>query len=328
MLSMMQSVKKSELHLHLGGSYPMSYLETIADAADITKLKSFLDLMELKSAATDYHACFSAFTIVNKIINSYKKVEDGAEALCKWLVEDNVSYVEIRTSIKDFGTGYEHYLQAVLRGVERGCQDTYLKAALILSLKRSCTQEVAQETLRLIKMYSRNGTSSEFGTVKVVGLDISDNSTVGDSCHVFDILPALKEMDIPVTLHIGECEEESASQQMEELERYQPKRIGHGVHLCEAARRWVLERRIPIEMCLSSSVLAQMTAEVHHHPSIDLLRDGYPVAICTDDPLIFRTSVSAECALALECLGYTDPNSREGLKKITEIQIAMEQYRF
>ena len=74
----MQEVPKVELHLHLGGSYPITYLESIAEGEDCAKLKGFLDLMELKSDATDYHACFQAFGLVNKIINSYQKVQDGA----------------------------------------------------------------------------------------------------------------------------------------------------------------------------------------------------------------------------------------------------------
>jgi adenosine deaminase len=325
-MEVLSKVKKSELHLHLGGSYPISYLESIADSSTFEQLKNFLDLMELKSKATDYHACFGAFAIVNKIIDSYIKVENGTEALCKWLVEDGVSYVEIRTSAKDFGTGWEDYVRAVLKGVERGCRGTDLSAAVLLSLRRSCSREVAQETLRLIKMFSASGSCEDFA-VKVVGLDISDNSTIGDSCHVYDILPELKEMGIPVTLHIGECKEETDEQQMSELERYQPRRIGHGVHLCDAARKWVLDRRIPIEMCLSSSVLAQMTTEIHHHPSIKLLKEGYPVAICTDDPLIFQTSLSAECALALEALGF-QPHTDEYVQKLEEIQLATAQYRF
>ena len=321
----MQSVGKIELHIHLGGSYPISYLESIADESDINKLKSFLDLMELKSEATDYHACFGAFAIVNKIIDSYKKVEDGAEALCEWLIADGVTYVEIRSSIKNFGTGYEDYVKAILRGVERGSRGTTLSAAVLLSLKRSCTKDVAQETLRLIKSYSKHGSCQEFD-IKVVGLDISDNSTVGDSSNVYGILPDLNDMDIPVTLHIGECSDESEAQQLTELETYRPKRIGHGVHLCDAARQWVLDR-IPIEMCLSSSVLAQMTSAVHEHPSLALLKEGYPVAICTDDPLIFRTSLSKECNMAMEELGY-QPGTSQYLQKITDIQMAIESYKF
>mmetsp|Transcript_5099 Transcript_5099/g.8347 ORF Transcript_5099/g.8347 Transcript_5099/m.8347 type:complete len:135 (-) Transcript_5099:33-437(-) len=115
----------------------------------------------------------------------------------------------------------------------------------------------------------------------------------------------VKALQIPVALHLGECKDETEDQQMKELTLIQPDRIGHGVFLCEKAKEYIYSRKLPIEMCLSSAVWAHMVDKAEEHPALALLKDGYPVIVCTDDPLIFRTSHSKESALAMSVLGYS-----------------------
>ena len=64
-------------------------------------------------------------------------------------------------------------------------------------------------------------------------------------------------------------------------------------------------------MCISSSVKARMITEAKLHPALDLLKSGYPVAVCTDDPLIFRTNHTQENKLVQELLGFSDSEMRE-----------------
>ena len=115
----------------------------------------------------------------------------------------------------------------------------------------------------------------------------------------------VKSLQIPVALHLGECKDETEDQQMNELIRIQPDRIGHGVFLCEKAKEYIYSRKLPIEMCLSSAIWAHMVDKAEEHPALTLLKDGYPVIVCTDDPLIFRTSHSQESELAMSVLGYS-----------------------
>ncbi|MES2200103.1 MAG: hypothetical protein V4489_08060 [Chlamydiota bacterium] len=98
---------KSELHLHIGGSWPLSYLEEIAEP-DL-----FFDLCEMlkkiQNYEASYHEAFRAFTLVEKIVNSDEKVETGVVALCKELTEENIVYAEFRTGLKDLGSGVKNH---------------------------------------------------------------------------------------------------------------------------------------------------------------------------------------------------------------------------
>lgn len=304
----------------------MLYLESISEnKEDIIKLKELLNMMALKTNETNYHVCFESFNIVNKIVNTYEKVQNGATALCKSLIDDGVKYVEIRTSIKDFGLGYEEYIKSVLIGLQNGSKNTNLKICLILSLRRNCSIELANETLRLILLYNKNNIYN----INIVGLDISDNAMLGDGNNIYKIVNILHENNIPITLHLGECIEETATQQLNELIIYKPKRIGHGVFLCDAAKEYIFKNKLPIEMCITSAVIAHMINNYNEHPALELLKNNYPVCICTDDPLIFQTNLTNECNIIMNLLGYNNNNNEEEYNKIiNELQHNAYKYSF
>ena len=289
----------------------MSFLESIGTQEEITDLKSFLQDIELKSN-TDYHSCFNVFALSAKIVNSNERIQAGTVALCQTMDAQGVTYAEIRTSLKDFGSGLEDYLLAVMSGVREGCRGTTLVVKIIVSLKRSSSVDIANETIRLLLKYRSEG---------VVGLDISDNALVGDGSGIKGVLDEIHRHKIPVTLHLGECSEETNEQQIAELESLEPSRIGHGVFLCDKAKEWIYQRRIPIEMCLSSALMAHMVESMGDHPALDLLRTGYPVAICTDDPLVFGTDHIKENKIAMQLLNYT-------VDQIAEVHRRSLEYKF
>lgn len=129
----MRPLNKAEQHIHLGGAWPLSYLKGIATAEEFTALTALLDQIH---DSVDYHAVFRVFGLTSKIMNSDERIENGVVALCEELIRDNVTYVELRTGLKNLGSGFEGYLQAVLRGMQKGVANTSLKAGLILSLRR------------------------------------------------------------------------------------------------------------------------------------------------------------------------------------------------
>lgn len=221
----MLDLEKNELHLHIGGAWPLSFLQEISQPEQFTDLCQMIDRIE--AGGVNYHDCFAAFGLISKIVRSDEHVENGVAALCKELWQDHVVYAELRTGLKDLGSGIEGHLCAVLRGMQRGTEGTSLKASLILSLRRDTSSAVAEQTVELAFKYRDQG---------VVGIDVSGDSTQGDGSQIFPALVRAKENHLPITLHIGETNEESAEQQMLELTTLEPQRIGHGVHLCEEAQ--------------------------------------------------------------------------------------------
>lgn len=285
LMEKIRQLPKAELHLHLGGSYPIKYLQSIATPEQYTALQSGLDLV---AGGIEYQKAFSVFGLVSQIVNSEQKVEDGTFALCKELQADSVTYVEIRTGLKNLGTGFEGYLDAALRGIQRAHTDGF-QAYILLSVQRNSTPEFAQRTVDLALKYRPQG---------VVGIDISGDSTIGDITAILPILLDAKEQGLFIALHIGESGLEK--DQLVLLETLQPERVGHAVHLTPEAYNWIREHKTPVEVCLTSSELAKMLDHHTMHPGIEYYRNNHPIAICTDDPLIFRTSLTQELLLLLD----------------------------
>lgn len=309
LIQQMQQIDKVELHLHLGGSWPLEYLKKIADVDNYQKLEAMIDRL---ADGVDYHEAFEIFGLISTLVDTNQKVEDGVVALCKELAADRVTYVEIRTGLKDLGSGLRGYLEAVLRGIARGCVGVPLKVGLILSLRRDSSSVFAQQVIELAQQYRSQG---------IVGIDLSGDSTKGDGADIFDALAAARTANFPIALHLGESPKETAEQQMKELNLLQPARIGHGVHLCPEALAWIKAQKIPIELCITSAVSAGMIKYSDAHPILQLLRDNHPVVICTDDPLIFNTSLSRECAKVMQLLELTQDD-------IIVLQKKALQYKF
>lgn len=288
----------------------MDFLREIASPSEFAKLCRGLEMIEARKF--DYHNSFRVFDLVSRIMNTEERIEEGVVALCEELARDNVVYVEIRTSLKDLGRGLEEYLLSVLRGIERGTARLPIKVGLVLSMRRNTSELVANHTVKLALKYRDRG---------IVGLDISGDSVSGDGKNIFASLVRARTKGLPITLHIGESKRETAQQQMLELTTLQPQRIGHGVHLCEEAQQWIIDNHVLVELCLSSAWKSRMIDHPHEHPAIQLMLQGHPVAICTDDPLIFNTTLSEEYAHIALLTGLT-------LEKIQMMQEANEAYHF
>jgi adenosine deaminase len=303
-LAYFQTLPKAELHLHLGGSYPKDYLFSIATAEQQHNLHQALIRVGEK---VDYHDVFRVFQLVHHIIDTEDKVQKGVEALCLALKEDGVVYVEIRSGLKDLGYGAEAYLNAILDGIQAHNSD-HFQANLLLSLQRHSSISSARETIDLALKYRDRG---------VVGIDISGDSTIGNIDLILPELLQAKHAGLPFVIHIGESPKET--DQIKLLTTLHPVRVGHGVHLSPDAAHWILSNQVPLEVCLTSSVLVQMMDQHDQHPGIDFFRRGHPIVLCTDDPLLFSTSLSQELLRAHQEAGFSKEEveqiARESLKQ-------------
>ena len=84
-------------------------------------------------------------------------------------------------------------------------------------------------------------------------------------------------------------------------------RIGHGTRLAEDGDllNYVLDQRIPLEVCLSSNVQTSVVSEMKTHP-LRLFYDlGVRVSLNTDNRLITDTTMTKELWLAHQHLRFT-----------------------
>lgn len=292
---------KVELHMHLGGSYPLSFIKGLASSSQFLHL---LQEMRALSSGVNYSEGFSIFGLVERIVNTDERVRLGTQALCQELCDDGVIYAEIRTGLKDFGGGLRGYLEAVLGGIE-DCSHHNPLVKLILSIRRNSSPQVVSETVDLALEYRERG---------VVGMDLSGPEDCGDSAWLIPELKRAKAGGLGLAVHIGETPKEE--NHLAYLQAMDVDRVGHAVHISPETEAWILKRGIPIEACLSSNALVRAVACIGDHPVKRWWKGNFPLAICTDDPLLFGANLSAElqmfsnlCSANLEDLLQVCKNS-------------------
>lgn len=108
---------------------------------------------------------------------------------------------------------------------------------------------------------------------------------------------------VPITIHAGEGYGPASIGQA--LELGHARRIGHGTRLGEDPRllQVVRDRRIPLEVCLTSNVQTGVVTTLADHPARRYLEEGIPVALGTDNRLMSGVTLTEEFAHARDHLG-------------------------
>ena len=229
------------------------------------------------------------------------------------LAEDGVAYAEIRYAPElhvEWGLALEEVVEAVLEGIEEG--QRHAEAAgrrirvntLLTAMRQNArAQEIAVLSLR----YRDQG---------VVGCDLAGPERGYPPTQHLDAFELLREESFHFTIHAGEASGLPSIWQA--IQRCGADRLGHGVRIIDditvaddgAAKlgrlaSYVLDKRIPLEMCPTSNVQTGAVSSIAEHP-IDMLRRLYfRVTVNTDNRLMSGTSMSQEFARLTEAFGYT-----------------------
>ena len=116
---------------------------------------------------------------------------------------------------------------------------------------------------------------------------------------------AAAEGRLGITVHAGEAA--GAASIADAVDHCHADRIGHGTRLYEdpVLLRYVRDRRILLEINLTSNVQTHAVADAPSHPVRSYLDEGVAVTLCTDGWLMCGVTLSDEYWLAHTALGVT-----------------------
>ena len=229
---------------------------------------------------------------------AYEQVED--------LSEDGVVYFETRFAPifhTQKGLSHQQVVSAVLKGLERGRRDFGVSAGLIICAMRNMNTALEMAELAV-----------DFRARGVVGFDLAgEEGGYPPKKHV-DAFHYIQRENFNITIHAGEgYGKESIWQAIQYCGAH---RIGHGTRLIDDIAvadgkavklgdlaQYVLDKRIPLEVCLISNVHTGATPSLDQHPFKILYQERFRVTLNTDNRLMSDTTMSKEFEAAMETFG-------------------------
>ncbi|KAH9481985.1 Adenosine deaminase-like protein [Psilocybe cubensis] len=325
----LQSVPKAELHAHLNGSIPIPTLQELAseylearassnkssdaEISDELVTQGIEKLMQ-GPVLDEIHDFFRLFPAIYTLTSTPEALGRATRAVLSFFLDGTLpqcNYLELRSTPR--ATKWmdrEKYLLTVLDEMERYDVD---KVGLIVSLDRRMGGDVVAECLKIACKLRQEGK-------RVVGIDLCGDPTAGDMEMFSPYFTEAKRFGLGLTLHIAETLQNTEEETLKLLS-YDPDRLGHATFLNEEAISVVLEKKMCIEICLSSNLLCKTVTTLESHHILQYLKAGHPISICTDDILPFRTSLLAEYALLLAQPPYGLGLSQEQILRIGEMSL-------
>jgi adenosine deaminase len=303
---MIKRLPKVELHDHLdGGVRPQTIIELAEKYSVELPEKSADKLADWFHRGADRKNLglyLEGFATVLSVMQTEEALERAARETLEDLAADNVVYVEVRFAPVLHMQGnlnLEKVVQSVLRGLEAGREKTGVQFGLILCAMRD--QTVSLETAELAVAFREKG---------VVGFDLAGDEYGHPPKKHLDAFEFIRRMNFNITIHAGEAfGMESIWQAIQYCGAH---RIGHATRLLEdmsiqgtriekmgSLAHFIRDKRIPMEMCLSSNIHTGAAATLDEHPFPIYYRNDFRVVLCTDNRLMSNTTLGKELTLAV-----------------------------
>lgn len=311
--AIVQRAPKVLLHEHLdGGLRPQTVLE-LARAANYTELPEndperlrawFFEGANRKTLPL----YLEGFKHTIALMQTAEALERVAFEFMEDMAQDGVVYAEVRFAPHfhtQKGLGLDGVMLAVLRGLRAGGEKFRIGFGLIVCAMRNEPEHLSFQLAELAVTFRAQG---------CVGFDLAGEEAghpAKDHQRAFDFV---KRQNFSITIHAGESFGPESIWQA--LQYCGAHRIGHGTRLMEdivvydgkvikmgRLAQYVLDHRIPIEVCLSSNVHTGATPSMAEHPFRFYFDRGFRVTLNTDNRLMSRTSMTEECVIAVEQFG-------------------------
>ncbi len=298
-----RALPKAELHLHLEGSIgpdELAELITLHGGGPIDR-----ERLGRLYKHHDFLAFLDAFKRVTHWLRTPADYELITYRLLQKLKAENVLHAEVYVSVgvilfreRDFDAIFE----GLERGRQRGERDFGVSLYWIFDAVRHFGAEAAEKVFnKAQQLRERN----------VVGIGIGGDEGRAAPELFRDLYARARDHGLRLTAHAGESVGPQSIRNA--LQALRAERIGHGLsaHQDRELMAQLVQMQVPIEICLSSNLRTGCCAAAEQHPLKTYYDQGIMVALNTDDPAMFETSLCREYQVAQETFGFRDEQLRE-----------------
>ena len=312
-----------DLHRHLDGSIR---LETVLEVAleqgielpayELETLRPHVVVDGKATGLMDFIGRFRWLTAILHDLETCRRVayENVVDAR-----GEGIDYIELRFSpwfmAETHGLDPAGVVEAVADGVVAAERDTGVRAQIIGIMSRTYDTGTCHRELDALLAHRNH----------LVAVDLAGDEMKFPASLFIEHFERAREAGLQVTVHAGEVDgPQSVWAAVRELGAV---RIGHGIHSLEdpALVEFLAERRIGLELAITSNIQIGIVDDYSVHPAKRILEAGLVANLNTDDPAISGIDLHHEFEVAAPRAGLTPSQTRQAQANALEMAFLSER---
>ncbi len=293
MTGWIQELPKAELHLHLEGAVEPETLRELAPHLSLDEIRA-------QYRYGDFQGFLRSFKWVSEFLDGPGAYALATRRLLERLEAQNVRYAEIILS-----AGVILWMDRDLAAIYDAVRRESLRSTVEVRWLFDGVRQFGAESVRRVAELAAERVGEG-----VAGLGIGGDEARGPAGLFADVYRWAASRGLRLTAHAGET---GGAASVWAALALGVERIGHGIQSIDDPRlvRELRDRRIPLEICISSNAATGAVASLDAHPVRRLFDAGVPIILNTDDPAMFHTTLTREYEIAVERFGFSEAELRE-----------------
>ena len=312
-------MNKAVLHDHLdGGLRPSTALELAKNInyAPLSKVDDVISFFD-RSDCESLEEYLEAFTHTIALMQTYENLERISFEAAEDMHMNGINLYESRYA--PFFSVNEHLspsdvLKAINSGFKQAESEYGIVSGLIL-----CGMRHDSSNVKLVEELAIENRD------KIIGFDIAGPELSFPPSLFSETFKNIAEAGINITIHAGEGDDVAS---MQDALDHGAQRIGHGVRIIEdidtetgqfgKTAEYILENKIPLEICITSNIHTGMYPSAEEHPIGKLIDFGFEVSLNTDNRLMSNTTITKEKHAA----------EKSGVSNVEQLLVNSASYSF
>jgi len=288
----LEALPKAELHVHLEGSILPATLLVLAERNGVPLPADTVEGLRKWFRFRDFPHFVEIYIALTRCMRTREDYELIAYEFGAEMARQNVRYAEATFTPGThhaLGVPFDVFFSGLTRGRERARADFGVEIAWIFDIVRENPLPThADYTL---------GAALDGKDDGVVALGLGGYEAPHPPDEFAPWFERARSLDLHSIPHAGETG--GPDSVWSSIRRLGAERLGHGVRSIEdpALVQYLVESRIPLEVCPTSNLRLGIYPDIEHHPMRRLYEAGVIVTINSDDPPLFNTTLNSEVAL-------------------------------